>query len=162
MFDPVGGFNRVREQYLRYLETAFRIADPVVSARRRELLEADGELCTEPFIEPIPGYKAVDWPLADLVEEAASLLPGLGDGTLEVLRKLIPAGLFDSTELSLYCHQLEMLQKGLGEGTPGIVTSGTGSGKTESFLLPIIARLTQEAMTSADWDTPDPGYLEKR
>lgn len=30
MFDPVGGFNRVREQYLRYLETAFRIADPVV------------------------------------------------------------------------------------------------------------------------------------
>lgn len=46
---------------------------------------------------------------------------------------------------SLYDHQLEMLRKGIGTGSPGIVTSGTGSGKTEAFLLPIIASITKEA-----------------
>ncbi|MCR9216923.1 MAG: DEAD/DEAH box helicase [bacterium] len=51
-----------------------------------------------------------------------------------------------------------MLRRGLGDGTPGIVTSGTGSGKTESFLLPILAQLVKEASTwpsGAPDDQPD-------
>ncbi|WP_282187583.1 DEAD/DEAH box helicase [Chromobacterium haemolyticum] len=38
-----------------------------------------------------------------------------------------------------------MLRRGVGTGSPGIVTSGTGSGKTESFLLPILAQIAKEA-----------------
>ena len=35
-----------------------------------------------------------------------------------------------------YIYQVEMLFRGSNRGKPGIVTSGTGSGKTESFMLP--------------------------
>ena len=80
------------------------------------------------------------------------------------------AGLFDSSaeECDLlertpafkpYKHQLEMLERGLGRGTPGIVTSGTGSGKTESFLLPILAQITKEARK---WPKPDASFLKQR
>src|SRR5262249_55986282 len=48
-------------------------------------------------------------------------------------------------EYELYKHQLEMLRKGVSVGTPGIVTSGTGSGKTEAFLLPVLATICKEA-----------------
>ena len=54
MLDPVGGFERIRNQYITYLETAFRIRDSGVSAERRWMLEQPGALATEPFVEPIP------------------------------------------------------------------------------------------------------------
>ena len=43
-----------------------------------------------------------------------------------------------------------MLKKAL-KGTSAVVTAGTGSGKTESFLLPLIAYLVQE---SEAWNKP--------
>ena len=55
--------------------------------------------------------------------------------------RLIASGLFPGSAPSIYEHQAEMLQRGLGTGTPGVVTSGTGSGKTEAFLLPVLAAL---------------------
>ena len=50
MYDPIGSFQRIRDQYLAYLETAFRISDPGVSSERRDLLEQPGHLCTEPLL----------------------------------------------------------------------------------------------------------------
>lgn len=37
MYDPVGGFLRIRELYLAYLETAFRIGNNPASRERREI-----------------------------------------------------------------------------------------------------------------------------
>ena len=54
MQDPVGAFERIRELYISYLDTAFRIGDESVAEERRLLLRRPGELCTEPLIEPIP------------------------------------------------------------------------------------------------------------
>ena len=42
---------------------------------------------------------------------------------------------------------------------PGIVTSGTGSGKTEAFMLPILAAISAEAVK---WPRPSSGYLKDR
>lgn len=44
-------------------------------------------------------------------------------------------------------------------GSPGIVTSGTGSGKTEAFLLPLLASLAKEAK---GWPEPEEGFLRRR
>ena len=52
----------------------------------------------------------------------------------------------------LRAHQAEAVlrsfQPGAADGRNVIVTSGTGSGKTESFLLPVLLRLVEE---SASW-----------
>ena len=55
-------------------------------------------------------------------------------------------------DFELYEHQLELLRKVL-SGTNALVTAGTGSGKTEAFLLPLFAYLTQESTT---WQQPGP------
>ena len=159
MYDPIGGFQRIREQYLTYLETAFRIADPAVAAERRALLKRPGQLCTEPLVEPMARYAGVDWTLAELANRVPSPLPELDDSTRALFAKIVSAGLFSSGDIRPYVHQAQMLQRGLRAGHPAVVTSGTGSGKTESFLLPVVAALLQEGAT---WQRPDSHYLKRR
>jgi DEAD/DEAH box helicase domain-containing protein len=171
--DPIGGFERIRDLYITYLETAFRIRDPAVSRERRALLESPGHLCTEPLIEPIPRYEALDFRLHELVntQEKDERLPGFTPAERAAFVDLVLAGLFDSEKAPpgsptehiasypIYTHQYDMLRRGIREGWPGIVTSGTGSGKTESFLLPIFAEMAREAVR---WPRPDAGYLKRR
>lgn len=172
MQDPIGGFQRIRDLYITYLETAFRIRDEGVSRERRALLERPNTFCTEPLIEPLPRYKTVDWLLNDLSTSEArdTRLPGLDASERAAFVDLALAGLVDSkpagqgkeariAEYGLYEHQAKMLERGVQQGRPGIVTSGTGSGKTESFLLPVLAMLAKEAV---HWPAPNADYLKRR
>jgi Lhr-like helicase len=160
MFDPIGGFLRVRELYITYLETAFRIGDAAVSRERRALLESPGSLCTTPLLEPLPRYKSVDWKLRELPSLEAGPLEGFTPESRKAFVRLAAAGLFDSDDVRLYRHQASMLTRGTRVGQPGIVTSGTGSGKTESFLLPVLAQIIREA--KATWPKPDDSYLQRQ
>jgi len=171
--DPIGGFERIRDLYLTYLETAFRIRDEGVTRERRALLETAGQLCTEPLVEPVPRYASSGVGLHDLVDgpDAERVLPGFTREERRAFAEVALAGLFDSVPADgdgptsrraafpLYEHQATMLTRGVQEGTPGVVTSGTGSGKTESFLLPVFASLVREA---ASWAKPGPEYLKRR
>src|SRR5262245_14125423 len=156
MFDPIGGFLRVRELYITYLETAFRIGDVAVSRERRALLETPGALCTAPLLEPLPRYKSVGWRLRELASLEVGVLAQFTPEARKAFVRLASAGLFDSDDVRLYRHQASMLERGTRHGQPGIVTSGTGSGKTESFLLPVIAQIIREAQ---GWSRPTTSYL---
>lgn len=153
MIDPLGNFEKIRDFYITYLETAFRIRWADIQGGRRELLERIGTLCTDPMLEPIPRWKPSGVKLGDLVKNGEHL-PGFDQEDRQAFAclaaaGLVPADVDDSWNVSggfdLYEHQLQMLQKGVQSGRPGIVTSGTGSGKTESFLLPVIASIVREA-----------------
>ena len=171
MKNPIGGFRRIRDLYITYLETAFRISDPGVSRERRELLERAGSLCTEPLVEPVPRYETIPWSISDLASEGVSdALPGFAQVEAAAFVDLALAGLLDSDPIgdgsnrrrarfNLYSHQAEMLTRGVQSGHPGIVTSGTGSGKTEAFLLPVLAKLAQEAV---HWAPPADDYPGRR
>jgi ATP-dependent helicase YprA (DUF1998 family) len=180
MQDPIGTFERIRELYLSYLDTAFRIGDESVAEERRELLRKPGSLCTEPLIEPIPRYAPAHGPngepvtFDDLIGDEArdAVLAGFPEPARRAFVGLALAGLFPSVERTngggplrwkekfpLYGHQLRMLARGVRRGTPGIVTSGTGSGKTEAFLLPVIAQLAREAV---GWEEPEGHFLARR
>src|SRR5262245_45756042 len=168
MIDPIGCFRRIRSLYLTYLDTAFRIRDPEISAERRHLLEEPGTLCTEPLIEPIPAYE-IAWPVERLLDEELGehFLSGFTRPQREAFVDLVLAGLLDAEEVddrrlgtySIYTHQAQMLRRGTRPGVPGIVTSGTGSGKTEAFLLPILATIAREATR---WPKPVSAYLQGR
>jgi len=169
MIDPIGAFYRIRDLYISYLETAFRIGDAAVSEERRALLERPGELCTEPIIELLPRYERVSFFLHELATggEEDPRIPGLSKRQRAVFVELALSGLFDSeivgdqrrASYRIYTHQVEMLRHGISPGSPGIVTSGTGSGKTEAFLLPVFAMLTKEAL---NWPHPGPEFLGRR
>jgi Lhr-like helicase len=156
MFDPIGGFQRIRELYITYLETAFRISDAGISRERRTLLETPGALCTVPLLEPLPRYKSVEWRLRDLAQNT-EWLETFSPEVRQAFVRLVSSGLFDSDDVRLFSHQASMLERGTAQAQPGIVTSGTGSGKTESFLLPVLAQIIREAKT---WARPADSFLQ--
>ncbi|WP_141594243.1 DEAD/DEAH box helicase [Myxococcus sp. AB056] len=173
MQDPIGNFERIRELYISYLDTAFRIGDESVAEERRRLLRQPGTFCTEPLIEAIPRYEPAELSFDALYSDASAdgPLSGFDEAARRAFVELALAGLFGSeprkkgglplkrqAKYSPYRHQIQMLHRGVRPGMPGVVTSGTGSGKTESFMLPLLARIAKEAV---GWEAPAQGYLEQ-
>src|SRR4051812_19891738 len=114
MYDPIGGFLRVRELFATYLDTAFRIGDPMISAERRALIERPGTLCTDPLLEPLPRYRTVRWRLGELAdcEGEEQVLEHFTRDEREAFTQLVASGLFDNADVALYRHQAKMLCRG--------------------------------------------------
>nr|WP_186183775.1 DEAD/DEAH box helicase [Burkholderia gladioli] len=167
MLDPIGGFNRIKDFFVSYVETSFRIADPVVAETRRRLLQTVNVFATEPLIEPVFRYTSSPKRLEQLAAEDGDELRPLSVQGKTAFAELALSGLFRGepadgpirrkSSYAPYAHQVAMLGRGIRPGKPGIVTSGTGSGKTESFMLPLLAALADEAVK---WKAPARGYLQ--
>ena len=103
-------------------------------------------MCTDPIIELVPPYRE-DRYLAELSNAPGTGcdLPGMNDEGLALFKALAGCdGGLVNPGWKLYLHQTTMLRESL-SGNPCVITSGTGSGKTESFLLPILASICNEA-----------------
>lgn len=120
-----------------YIEATYHVGHPAIVAQRRALLEADRVIFQAPFIESTPRYRT-DRHFSDLElgDAAQTLFAGLTDDT-DGKKPL----LFDPP----YTHQARALEAALRDGRNLVVTTGTGSGKTETFLLPMLAKLATEA-----------------
>src|SRR4051812_49331496 len=133
--DPLGTFDRLREAFFRYYETPFGLADPQLQTERRRLLDRDGGVYRLPIIELRPEYATASGSLADSAASA---------GAPPELAELAAAGLIPAGR-RLYRHQEQALSAGMRRGEHMVITAGTGSGKTESFLLPVLASLLDES-----------------
>ena len=93
----------------------------------------EGKTSTEPWVEATPTYISGN-PLRDL---------GLPDPVVDLLKDLEDDDLdiFDPP----YKHQADALQSFFNDEDDLIVSTGTGSGKTEIFLYSIFGQLAQEA-----------------
>src|SRR5437016_2720866 len=129
MNDPLGAFEQVRDNFLLYIKTAFSTRFPGIESERERLLRETKTFCQEPWIEPLPKYKTGK----RLRDIGPKDLPSLDPTSLKDFQDLALCGLIK--DFPLYSHQIEMLQKALG-GKNVVVTAGTGSGKTEAFMLP--------------------------
>lgn len=141
MNNPIDSFEDLKSSAIKYIETAFGTRSESFNTERRKLLEDKGGLFQEPYIEAIPKY-CPGVKIADL-----NSLPGLDDQSLNAFKEIVRANLFGG-DYPMYQHQQEMLEKSL-SGQHCVVTSGTGSGKTEAFLMPLIASIVSEA---SRWD----------
>ena len=149
MQDPIGAFEKIRDSLILYVKTAFGTQFPEIEQERERLLREAGAFYQEPWIEPLPRYlksgKSIDnIQLADV--------PKLDEAALQDFKSLAACGLVGKYEL--YSHQVTMLSQALA-GQNMVVTAGTGSGKTESFLLPLFAYLAKE---SRSWQVPNAEY----
>lgn len=141
--DPIGAFEQINGNYLRYFKTMYRLRDTNLDQEKNSLLNQDNNLYREPYCEVIPKYESTNQTLGALCQNwhcSLNLPRGYSD--------FISKGLMD---YPLYRHQYEMLCNGYGEEKNVLITSGTGSGKTESFMLPLLASLLNEAQT---WNKP--------
>jgi hypothetical protein len=149
MDDPISAFDTVRDNFILYVRTAFGTQFPGLERERERLLRTPDVFCKEPWVEPLPRYLSSGLTLRQLT---TAQVPALTLQELEDLKGLAGCGLIG--DYSLHAHQLEMLQRATA-GQDCAVTAGTGSGKTESFLLPIFAYLAKE---STGWSPPGPRH----
>jgi len=149
MKDPIGAYELLQDGIKRYITSAFSTNSESFEKERLGLLDTPGVLFQTPFVEPIPTYKPGRY-LRDL---STGDLPHLDDKSREAFKAIAGAGLFSGPH-PLYVHQQRMLRASL-DGKHCVVVTGTGSGKTESFLLPVIANVVREATCpSKPWPRP--------
>lgn len=142
--DPGYLADRVNETLLRYLDTAFWLRSPELLHERRRLFQTESPLLQDILLEPVLPYDGTHSAVEACTEAGLTLAEA------HLLTKAL-FGNDDAGAVRLRAHQASALQAAMSEGAVRvnpIVTSGTGSGKTEAFLLPILARLLVEAR---DW-----------
>lgn len=136
MNDLVGAHERLQEIYRLYVESAFPFRYPALDSERRVVLGHDGVLSQEPLAEPVPIYPSSDYTLAQVAAQLGTEYAGLA---------FLGAGLLPPA-IRLYQHQWRALDAVVARKRDLVVTTGTGSGKTECFLLPLIASLARESL----------------
>ena len=126
--NPVAYTENVVRSFLRYQLTAYPFADPHLHAQMRDLLSLD-ETRRSPLLKG--PYVSLSRPF----RQGAAVASLVGEGLLHPhLGERIPAGF-----THLYSHQ-ERAIRAIAGGRTTLVSTGTGSGKTECFLYPIVSR----------------------
>lgn len=140
MHDLVGAYERMSQVYQWYIESAFPLRYQDLSAERRRLLSKSELLSQPPLLETIPVYP----PSGLTLEEASQRLPKDYRDLHYLAQALFPNG------RELWKHQWDSLDAVINNKRDIVVTTGTGSGKTECFLLPLLAELARELRSWPD------------
>ena len=129
--EPLKLAREVQQRYIRYLKTAFYFKD----AEFRRSFEAalgSGHLVKGPYLEATPVYRKEGTTAADLGRQFLGAEPDAG------FAGALP-------RYSLYLHQQNAIRR-VCQGRNVIVATGTGSGKTEAYLLPILCHLYKQRL----------------
>lgn len=129
--DPLAAGAGIEASYKRYLKTLLAPRDPQLAAAFDAAIDESTLLTKGPMLELTPPY-APGASLGELVDT----------GVLHADFRLLDS---DALPMGrpLYRHQERAIRKVV-SGRNLVVSTGTGSGKTESFLLPILNSLIEE------------------
>lgn len=132
--DPIIASRNIIDKYLRYIETTFYINDKQYMKQFKEQISEPKHFAKGPYLDFLDSFKFGS-NINDLIKE----------GIISREFKTLYASEQTQSLLTrkLYKHQ-ELAIRKLNQDKNVVVTTGTGSGKTESFLLPIINHLMKE------------------
>ena len=150
MHDLVGAYERLSTVYRKYIESAFPLRYSNMAKERRALYAGTDTLSQIPLLEPTPVYPSANLTLA---QAAVQLPEGYSD------LPTVAQGLLGNPSIQLWKHQWDSIRTVLWDRKDLVVTTGTGSGKTECFLLPVLAELAKE---STEWPASPPPPAERK
>lgn len=127
-FSPIEASERITEKYKRYLKTIFQISDKDYAEQLDAELNQKEILAKGPYLDVVDSFKKGK-SIKELIE--------MGIIPVEFQKLKFPI------DRPLYLHQEEAIVK-CAQGKNIVVSTGTGSGKTESFLIPILRELVKE------------------
>lgn len=137
MFDPILASDNIRDEFISYISTSFHLADQNYAKQFSEALGKDNAIAKGPYLDISDSFEAGK-SITRLIKEGEmsplfrELEPGVPEGDKEI-----------KLERKLYKHQEKAVRK-INQSKNIVVTTGTGSGKTECFVLPIINHLLRE------------------
>jgi ATP-dependent helicase YprA (DUF1998 family) len=127
-FSPVTASKEIVVKYQRYLSTIFQIKDKKYSELFKNALEHGDPFYSGPYLDVTNSFETGE-SINDMVFEGR-LSRSFERAKLPINRKL-------------YRHQVNAIHKVLSNENI-VVSTGTGSGKTESFLIPILNHLMRQ------------------
>jgi DEAD/DEAH box helicase domain-containing protein len=149
MRDLIGAYDRINRVYRMYIESAFPFRSRALNEERRHLLARIGALSQLPVVETVPNYPSSKMTLA----QASEALPAEYRDLYHLARPLF------KEQQPLWQHQWDSLRTVIRDRKDIVVTTGTGSGKTECYLLPLLAELARESKGwAASQDRPAESY----
>lgn len=132
---------QLREALEDYIKSQYFGKSPILLSAVQNKLDQEGILYQKPYIESSPAYKSE---LNGI--QKSSKLPDWVKAYFDALANA-DLGVYSSP----FCHQVEALEAAFA-GKDLFVSTGTGSGKTECFMWPLLAKLAAEARnTPANW-----------
>ena len=129
--NPLRATVRIREAYLRYLSTAFPLRQADLIEQFAQEIARPGRFFKGPYLEATPPFCS-GLSLSELVDT----------GILHTAFRRLRAEMLPLSR-PLHAHQEEAIRK-VRAGRNVVVATGTGSGKTEAFLIPILDHLFRE------------------
>ncbi|WP_261720067.1 DEAD/DEAH box helicase [Streptomyces sp. FZ201] len=129
--DPLATSLLISDTYRRYLRSLLPLREPRLAEALAQAVDTSPLLTKGPLLEATPAYA-----------QGATLDELIAEGVLDpAFRALTGPAL--PADRPLYRHQEQALRKAVA-GRNLVVATGTGSGKTESFLLPVLNALAAE------------------
>lgn len=130
---------QLREALENYIKSQYFGKSPILLSAIQGKLDQEGVLYKKPYIESSPAYKSSP----NGIQQSKDLPNWLK----EYFKKLSDASL--GVYPSPFCHQISALEAAF-SGKDLFVSTGTGSGKTECFMWPLMAKLANEARNAPD------------
>lgn len=127
--NPVVASRKIFERFCSYITTTFRLNDDELNQQLGQALQEPGRFSRGPILEVTPPF-VLGSSVNGLIDENV-LTPHLNTLKTEAL----------PLDRPLFAHQEEAIRKISNEGRNVVVATGTGSGKTESFMIPILNHL---------------------
>jgi ATP-dependent helicase YprA (DUF1998 family) len=128
--NPVQFAHSICDEFLRYIFSAFPLSDPQMELQARRLLERPSSL-------DIPLVKGPFLSLSEAFAKGEEIEALASSGKLHP----VMPGLIGYP--TMYLHQQEVFEA-VSQNHHVLVSTGTGSGKTEAFLYPIVDQLLRE------------------
>ena len=133
MFNPAKAADEIKKEYIGYISTTFHF--PNQNLQKKLFEELDKTVSNGPFVE-----------IKDSFESGKSIEELIINGTLSPLFRDLERNKKYLPKLPIY-RPLYLHKKGsrkIVAGNNVVVSTGTGSGKTNCFLIPVINELFRE------------------
>jgi ATP-dependent helicase YprA (DUF1998 family)/rubrerythrin len=134
MFNPAKAADEIKKEYIGYISTTFHFRNQ--NLRKKLVEELEKTVSNGPFVEIKDSFKSGK-SIEQMIKDG-KLSPLFND--LEKDKKYQPKL---PVSRPLYLHQEKAIEK-IVEGKNVVVSTGTGSGKTNCFLIPVINELLRE------------------
>lgn len=138
-------YPKLKDSVVEYVDTAYKTNDEEFNKAREKLIleESVSPVFRKPVLEPIKKYVEADFGFEKLIKTIG--LDNHSESDLSLLRGMLE-NISPIKHSSMYQHQVDSLISAINKSENIVVTTGTGSGKSFCFQIPMLINILKEAL----------------